>query len=300
MIALWCSMAEGLTLVYGVWRRGPHENEAVFSMYSARRFRQEGVQIVVYSDQPRHLPTELGAQLRLISRDEFNAWTAGGLNLFRPKLFVLRDALNCFGGACAFMDTDTYFRQSPERLSDKIKPNTAVMHIDEGSIQAEFVGHTYKDEHGRTDAIRTGDMMWNSGVVGLHESSVKTLEVVQAANDALLTRGLPQISEQAALGVILSRSYRLFAADDVVYHYWGDVIRTRFAPILSDALKASRERASGERAQFLYRYRPRLTRTQSAKWLIKKPLLQFGLLPPQTRASHACFAPGLPREIARR
>jgi hypothetical protein len=171
------------------------------------------------------------------------------------------------------------------------------MHIREGAVAdcwPSLLGKTYINSSDEELQITSNDSMWNAGLIGLHEDDEPLVEEFKLVHDSLMRQRMP-LSEQFAVGHVLEANTYLQTAEDVVYHYWGSDFRKRFAPILDVVLRESQKMPLQKRHAYLYEHRPRLTRVQLVRRMIKRPLVRLGILPVPQRASHDCFAPGMPR-----
>jgi hypothetical protein len=289
------------TLIYLLYGEGRHHSEALFSVYSLLHVahpRKPEFRVVFYSDRTLTLPPDLPVIREVVSRGQLDEWSLSSRNIHRSKFFVLRDALSKYGGACVYLDADTYFIKSPELLFCRIGAGASVMHIDEGPVGMlwkYFAGHSFAERDGRSHTIAEDDRMWNSGVIGLHADDATLISDMITVHDSLIAKDLPPLVEQFSAGYVLGRKTELRSASDVIYHYWGADFRSRFNPILETALAESRALPIEARSRLLSRYRPRLAFSQRCKRFIKGLLIPLRFLPPEQSASHSCFAPGLPR-----
>jgi hypothetical protein len=292
------------TLVYVVVGNGFFRNQMLFSAYSARRQeRREGepCTIALYSTAVLELPDELQIDLRLISPEDYEAWSAEGSAFsHRATVCALQDALARTSAPCIYVDGDTYFTKSPAALLARLKDQQTLMHVDEGAMGAlwrEYVGAEYQDASGTKGRIDARDRMWNAGVVGVTPADAHLLRDVLAVHDALVADGFPAMSQQVAAAQVLTKRTQVKKAADVIYHYWGTGFRKRWAPILGMLMVRAQELPREERADFLYSYRPRLTLRQNARHLVKRPLQRIGVVPCTEISNHHALTPALPRGI---
>ncbi len=218
-------------LVYFSYGHGPHEMEARYSILSARQAlaRSGGdVRILLYTDDPRARPGD-DVALRLVQPEELLAWTGPHGFHHRRKLSVLRDALKTLPGPVVLIDSDTYFRQSPLRLFDRIAPGRSLLHRREGHLDkwnaTPFADHlaarTPPVSRDGTPWDCTADTpMWNSGIIGMHPQDVALVDEMLFLLDQILEPVRFHGAEQFAAGVVLMQRTRLAECLDIVFHYW--------------------------------------------------------------------------------
>lgn len=243
--------------------------ETKFAVLSAmRRLRErDAVEIVIYTDAPRVF-TSLGVEAREIRPEELAAWRGPTGYGHRVKPMVLRDALRTRGGSVVLADSDTWFKKSPARLFSRVGPGRACLHLAEGPLSLSFnpdnrrlADSLSSSPTGRLREIPPNLVMWNSGVVGVHESDVSLVDDALAVLDDLLdTDGNVHTVEQVALSFVLAnRALRLRPTNDIVFHYWWDGLRRPFtSDVLIGALERTEHLPPRVRAAELHPLRPRL------------------------------------------
>jgi len=138
-----------------------------------------------------------------------------------------------------FIDSDTFFIASPERLLRGLAAGQAFMHLREYTlaeavaIYAEFNQAKYPKKlldllasrtfrlGGRPVQFHQGQSSWNSGVLGLPRALAPLLPDVLALTDALYAGTGWFTCEQLAFSLALQASGPVHASDSYVYHYWG-------------------------------------------------------------------------------
>lgn len=254
------------TLAYLCYGSGPHYDELVFSVLSAvHRLRgaRTPCRIVVYTDTPGAFH-DLPVQTAVLSEQTLKEWTGPFGYQYRRKILVVKDALERFGGRLLFVDCDTYFARHPDRAFAAVRPGHTLMHIAEYCLRdrsgwklaAGLLDVDLRDLSGRRWQMTPTTAMFNSGVIGLHESALPLLDEVIHLNDEIYSHVPLTNIEQFAFSVCLSRHTRLHQAYRVVHHYWHPAEREPFhrhlAQILHDETIASPE----ERFRRLWPHRP--------------------------------------------
>lgn len=281
------------TVVFLSYGRGPHVAETVFSAFSAwRRSRSDrNVRLLVYTDRPDDF-LDVPVDIRTITAHELQQWQPPSAYPRRCKTEVLRDALRTLDHPVALIDSDTWFRLSPRRIIDRVAPGRVALHLDEGPLAAsnclvklaflaDLRDQTFFDSRGGQILVGSGAGMWNSGVTGIHPADATVLDDTLALVDQMW-QAFPRggFLEQFALSATLARTSRPRATDDVVYHYWPEVLRQPWRERLPGLLADTAALAPGARAEVLHRHRPRAQGRAAAKHAAKQAWRSVGL---QTR-----------------
>ena len=137
-----------------------------------------------------------------------------------------------------FIDSDTFFLASPDRLLRSLATGQTFMHLREYTlaeavgIYAEFNQAKYPKKlldllAGRTFQLggaavqfHAGQSSWNSGVLGLPRALAPLLPDMLALLDALYAGTGWFTCEQLAFSLALQASGPVHASDGYVYHYW--------------------------------------------------------------------------------
>lgn len=286
------------TVIFLSYGHGPHVAETVFSVLSAwRRSRADrDVGLLIYTDRPGDF-FDVPVATRTITDDDMQRWQPSGAYPRRCKTEVLRDALRTLDHPVALVDSDTWFRRSPRRIIDRVAPGRVALHLDEGPLAAtnspvkhaflaDLRHHTFHDSRG--GHLRFGDQvgMWNSGVTGIHPADAVLLDDTLTVVDQLWG-AFPQrlFLEQFALSSTVVRATRPQATDDVVYHYWPEVLRRPWHQFLPTLLADTAELPPAARADALHRHRPRSKGRDAARFAAKQALRTLGLRTSGVRSS---------------
>jgi hypothetical protein len=213
-------------LIYGDIQE--YQLELALSVLSALRFLkqgQESITISVLTDRP-DLKFDLPVDRILISPEEFAEWTQGGSYNYRAKVLALMKAIDFYQGPVALVDTDTYFRQSPARLFDRVSPQVSVMHKFEYEICNQPYWQPVVQQLGdgiEIEGVQISPQspMFNSGVIGVDVSHRSLLDKCLAVLDKVYVLSPIFNVEQFALGVVLNQYTQLSTSADLVWHYWG-------------------------------------------------------------------------------
>src|SRR3954470_15302411 len=92
-------------LVYAVYGRGMHVQEALFSVLSANRFMRRSARwrTVIYTDVPEQFRT-LPVEVVEITESQMSHWAGAHAYAPRAKIMVMTDALSSRGGSAVFVD----------------------------------------------------------------------------------------------------------------------------------------------------------------------------------------------------
>lgn len=285
-------------LVYLSYGTGPHVDEIIYSILSVHHWigpAESGIEIIVYTDSPAAF-VGLGATIVELDDATLREW-AGRMNYaHRRKPEAMRDALARTGGRVAMIDGDTWFRQSPAALFDRIAPGRGILHICEyrlgdhddpqsQSFAAMLAEREWRDLSGRPIATGNNPAMWNSGVIGVHSSDAGLIDEALHLLDQLAEAapGTHYI-EQFAVGHCLA-PLQLAEAADTVFHYWPPHLRDPFKHRLAAVLAEGQGMPLHERAHRAFSARPRASIAAQAKMALKTLLFRLGVPAGGPRAS---------------
>jgi hypothetical protein len=223
-------VSDGKTLVYLLYGEGhAFHLELTYSVLTAvqQAGQEQKFRIVLITDEKnqRH---DLPIDHFVFSADEFSQWTYGGRYGHAAKVNAFAAALDRFGGKVAMADTDTFFLHDPAEIFSRIDRETAVMHADEGTLADQTAGYFDQIiERSAADAtirlpLTHASRMFNSGVIGLHESARGLLDKA-----VVLTRQLNELDprvhnvDQFAIAQVLLSEHRVRHCEDLVRHYFG-------------------------------------------------------------------------------
>lgn len=208
--------------------------EAKFCVLSLLRYiqGQEGYKIVLYTDNPAFfedikefvvcepLPPETVLQ-----------WKGEHNFVHRVKIQMLLDFASKYSGKFIYLDSDTWFKQSPAELFTQIDDSNALMHLPEAQLKSNanpiikkihrFVkANTFTLTNGEKVNIPAEYFMWNAGVIGLHTDARPVMEKVLHLTDAMLAAYQKHVMEQLAFSYFLQKEFTTRRCDDVIEHYW--------------------------------------------------------------------------------
>jgi hypothetical protein len=269
-------------LVYVCLGNGRHVNELRFSVLTAAQFLGDGGNwnILLFSDSAQ--PFEgLPVQFRYVEPSVAARWCGPHQYVYRSKICALAASLDLQETErSVIVDGDTYFKQSPSRLFERVGPGAALMHLREGppeaseraALEATLNKKEPVDLNGDLWHIRAREIMWNSGVVGLHKlDSVLCNEAIHLT-DQLLDQGFGELShtaEMVAFGVTLARRTKVRECFDIIVHYWQAELRQPFSTRLS-ATWADESLSHDEQLTALWPHRPRADFKARSKFFVKR------------------------------
>lgn len=285
------------TLVYLCYGKPRYRQETMFAILSARHWLagDEGIEIIVYTDQPSDFAW-LNIETRLLTLDLLKLWMGNGAYPFRRKVACLLELLRERGGKIVFADGDTYFQANPALLFDRIGPGRSCLHMREvrltprkgtaGAILGQlFTTGAVRDLAGKPVALYKGEGMWNSGVIGIDGHDQQVLDEALHLMDEIWQREQRvHTVEQFALGHVMAAG-ELSEADDVVFHYWQDVLRVPFLEGLPALLEKAQSMPIGEAARWSYASRPRSSIGSRLIGRIKTVIHRLGMDQRWTRVS---------------
>ncbi len=273
-------------LVYLLYGQAGHDDELVYSVLSALQLigpESSDYRMIVYTDHPAALG-ELPVRIERLSEQVLVEW-AGPFDFnHRRKIFVIKDALDKFGGRLILCDADTFFVKHPKKAFARVRPGQTVMHIGEYHLYdpcarklADFLQvHDLRNRAGHRWNLTLATAMFNAGIIGLHESDISLLdEVVHLTDQVYPHLRIPTI-EQFAFSVCFQHYTKLRQSYDVVHHYWPPARRALFREQLSRVLHDCSIPSYEEQLRELLPHRPSL-KVRPFQW--GRPSLSRSLKP---------------------
>lgn len=264
-------------------------DEIIYSLHSAYRFlppARSDYRFVIYS-HPECDFNGLRSEVVRYDPQQLQDWAGPHNFRWRIKVKTLQDALQRYGESTVLIDGDTYFRKSPERLFDRIRPGHAILHMREGRV-CDLEDKAHQDlsrvlsnatigDRTTGNPIRATNAMWNAGVVGLHPSDAHLMENIVDLTDRIIAEEPIITAEQFAFSYCLATQTKLRPCDDVVYHYWNMLYRRPFRQRMTDALLSTKGMPEAERAEQLYAIRPQTPLPRRIRNLMVKVFDNVGI-----------------------
>jgi hypothetical protein len=225
-------------LVYLSYGRGHHVDELAFSVLDAVQMigaDKDDYRIVVYTDRPTEFET-LPVHTEHVSERALADWAGPWHFGHRRKICAIKDALATFGDRVIFCDADTFFTKHPRHAFARVRPGHTLMHIGEYRLHEPcarrlgefFQHHEVRKLSGERWPITPETAMFNSGVIGMHESDILLLDEVLHLTDEIYPYVSKQTIEQFAFSVCFEQCTVLRQSYDLVHHYWQPERRARF------------------------------------------------------------------------
>jgi hypothetical protein len=197
-----------------------------YSALSFIRLHRDRHDVHIYTDSPGDF-AGLGAyvEIEALDAEVFRAWCleekyrdpTGEEHSypFMPKLCIFRAQSTSF----LFLDSDTVVVKPMDSTIERIDEQNSVMYETElrfGILDwhAAFIS-SWDGEF-----IEGDSLMWNSGVVGIHEAHLGIFEEAIALTKKILRVQPVLIAEQISIGHLLARKTYVHRARDYVYHYY--------------------------------------------------------------------------------
>ena len=286
-------------LLYMSYGRECYHQETMFSLLSARRFaawegKSGAWRPLVYTDRPADYEW-LGVDVRELTPALIAEWVGVGYP-FRRKIACVIDALERTTGKLAFLDGDTWFKRDPRHIFDRIGPGRACLHLRElrltrrpgtagSALGPLFDRAIIRDAVGQPVRLRPGEVMWNSGVIGVDSADTeKVKDALRLIDDVWAHEQSVHTLEQFALGHILAEG-KLRETDDLVFHYWHARQRTPFLERLPDIIERARQMPLAEAAEWSWRQRPIEPPTRRAAGMLRDAVHRAGINQRWTRTS---------------
>jgi hypothetical protein len=285
-------------LLYMSYGRECYHQETMFSLLSARRhgaWDRANWRPLVYTDRPADYAW-LGVDTRELTPELIADWVGVGYP-FRRKIACVVDALEQAPGELAFLDGDTWFKRDPALLFDRIAPGRACLHLRElrltrrpgtagSALGPLFDRGVVRDAAGGPVRLRPGEVMWNSGVIGIdHADTNKAREALRLIDDVWAHEQRVHTLEQFALGHVLGAQGELRETGDLVFHYWHARQRAPFLARLPGVIARARTMPLAEAAEWSWRQRPVEAPLRRAAGVAREALHRAGINRRWTRTS---------------
>lgn len=287
-------------LVYLSYGDDKYHFETMFSILTAKKFKtdEDNYTIIVYTDKPSHYKW-LGVSTKFISSDIIEEWighTAG--YPFRRKVKCIIDRLKYLDGKLVFVDGDTYFTSSPSELFNRVGKNKFCLHVPEIRLTrregtAGYFLHKVFDHHvilwpdNTPIFIGKGEVMWNSGVIGIHSNDIEKMEVsLKLIDDIWIYERSLHTLEQFALGHVFQKYGSIAQTDDLVFHYWSKRQRLPLIKKLPSIILKAKTMPLADAVNWAYFYRPTEPMHRKIFGILRETLHRLGLNHRWTRTSY--------------
>lgn len=209
---------------------------------------QDDARLVIYTDDPAFFKKYLfdfSIHYVLLTAERLKEMLGETDFIHRRKICVLQDAYAAFPeDDIFFLDSDTFFTAVPSALLDQVQPNSSIMQIREYALERapkiyrdlmsfrlrnaesypisflRFIGGNTFAIGGRSLTFNKEQYVWNSGVLGIHNSLLPLLDEMLSFADQVYSETKWFISEQLAFGLVLQSFSELKPAGTVINHYF--------------------------------------------------------------------------------
>ncbi|MDR3456739.1 MAG: hypothetical protein P4N60_04795 [Verrucomicrobiae bacterium] len=197
--------------------------EAAYSISTLRRrLNPQNSRIIVFTDHPEKIRSWPVTGVSIAGQiGEMQG--VYGYNL-RVKLGCLLQSLETYPGNTVFVDSDTFFKKSPDALKARWQDGCVLIHrLDSLALEkSPYKGLQLRLPDGLDYKYGPESCMFNSGVIGLRPADVAIVKNALVICDAQLQRaGKSHICEQLAISEAIRISGRkITETDDVIAHYY--------------------------------------------------------------------------------
>jgi hypothetical protein len=219
-----------LYLAYGSWQ---FRKEAVLSISSLLEKGPVPGKILVFTDRPREFD-DLPVETVLVTKRQIRKWRGPYGYTHRVKIELVRNVLEQYRTPIIFVDSDSYWTNSPEHICRCIEGGFPVMHEKERALSQSFFPD-YLAVIKRTAALEAEGLpshvpeklwIYNSGIIGLPGDMDPDLLDQVARFCDFLCRSAPfrmEWVEQVAFSYIFqSLKLEIKTCTDDLCHYWRD------------------------------------------------------------------------------
>jgi hypothetical protein len=221
---------------------------AALSFFAWTGGTKQDARLVICTDDPAYFKKSLAdfsIHYILFTAERLNEMLGGSDYVHRRKICVLQETYKAFPEDDIFyLDSDTFFTADPSVLLEQVQPETTIMQMREYALErgpeiyrdlmsfrlanAEqypnaFLRFIEQNEFvvaGRTLKFNKEQYVWNSGVLGIHNSSLPLLDDILSLSDQIYPQTKWFISEQLAFGLILQSFSEMKPAGTVINHYF--------------------------------------------------------------------------------
>ncbi len=226
---------EVVNVVYQTYGKKEILYQTIYSIYSILDYtKQYDFQIVIYTDQIQLLKNYFNAfnfiKYELITPENMEEWRGAIKFHHRMKIEILKDCSKKYGGHILYLDGDTYFTKDIHFVFNDIKENQSVMHLPEHQLNKtkdpltkklyKFLKKTSIKVKNQEVKIDPNFIMWNAGVIGLHQKHHDLFDRIIEYTDALYSQYQKHIMEQFAVSYMLQTRTSLVRSDQIIEHYW--------------------------------------------------------------------------------
>lgn len=179
--------------------------------------------IIVYTDKPE-LFSKYNIETSLISQDLIQEWKGKYNFLHRVKIKIIEDVVRKYNDTIIYIDSDTYFINSPITLFKSISSKISLMLNNEGQISKNNQKLFFKFLSNKTilDIGNNNLFMWNAGMIGIDKSNSHLIKKILVLNDKIYEKFYRHIVEQFSFSYYLQKYTKIYSCDDYVVHYCGD------------------------------------------------------------------------------
>jgi lipopolysaccharide biosynthesis glycosyltransferase len=208
--------------------------EAKFCVLSLLKFIKGNTsyKIILYTDNQEYF-SDINDYLSFepLTAETVQEWKGKHNFVHRVKIKMLLDFMNKYSGKFIYLDSDTWFTTSPEKLFIVIDSKNALMHLPEARMDSKanpiikkmhrFVKNNSFKLSGDDEIKIPGNyFMWNAGVIGLETAAKPVVEKVLELTDVMLDAYQKHVMEQLAFSYFLQHKFTVHRTDNVIAHYW--------------------------------------------------------------------------------
>jgi len=206
--------------------------------------------ISIYTDNPAFFKKWLLSydfvNYCLINNDLLTTWKGEYNYIFRVKIKAIEHSVENLKGKILYLDGDTFFTDSPEKIFNKIEPGHTVMYTKEGCfcdpdfknwecIRQHMKNNKFTSEN-NTFIFPLEQHMWNAGVIGINYTDKLLLDLVLDLTDQYCSQVSSNAyhQDQVMFSYIFQNKSMLHSAEQSVFHYCYGTRKAHMFKILKD------------------------------------------------------------------
>ena len=267
---------QSCVILYQAYGKKNIFNQVLFSILTLHYHTKNEInklKIVVYTDNPEFFSDytdALNLQIEILTTQIIEQFKGKNNFIHRVKVCVIRDCIEKFKSNIFYLDSDTFFKESPLTLISQIDRATSIMNSNDYDLL--HADELYENEdwlkirrairdfeyvvEGKSINIPLTTRMWNAGVIGISFENREVLNDVLDLTDQIYNNKKVFTAEQFAFSYFLQNRTQLTNTSDVIMHYWPNHIgmywKNQYDQYLSRFFAKNKSASVSQKAEAAY------------------------------------------------
>lgn len=231
-------------LLYHAYGNIALHQQVMFSILTLHHFivgNYDNLTVVVYTDEPnlyQQFQTKIPISFELLTPEILSTFKGPNQFVHRVKICIIKDCFDKYKKNILYLDSDTYFTESPFSLFNNIDTNKSIMNSNDYDLNNAdelyenldwlLIRRAIRDYEYTIDGniikIPLTTRMWNAGVIGLSFENRGILEKVLDLTDQIYKNKKVFTAEQFAFSYYLQNHTNMMTSGNVIFHYWPNFI----------------------------------------------------------------------------